>query len=152
MSNKIYNISDNDFCNIIKSSHSYSEALRALGLKANGGTSTVLLKQRIKELKCSTNHFNRKTSHAYISYDMKDILIPQSTYKNRSRLKQRLITDGLLEYKCSICGIKDWQGKEIALQLDHINGINNDNRLENLRFLCPNCHSQTDTYAGKNNK
>ena len=48
------------------------------------------------------------------------------------------------------CGISEWLGNPLALQLDHINGVNNDHRLTNLRFLCPNCHSQTDTYAGKN--
>lgn len=70
-----------------------------------------------------------------------------------SRLKKRLIDENLLENKCSECGISgEWNGKELTLQLDHINGINNDNSLENLRILCPNCHSQTNTYAGKNKK
>ena len=55
-----------------------------------------------------------------------------------------------LEYKCE-CGITDtWQGKKITLELDHINGINSDNRIENLRYLCPNCHSQTPTFRGRN--
>ena len=82
---------------------------------------------------------------------MEEILVENSSYTNRTRLKERLIKEKLLEYKCSICqnnGI--WLNKELTLQLDHINGINNDNRIENLRFLCPNCHSQTDTYSGKN--
>ena len=65
-------------------------------------------------------------------------------------MKARLIKEGYIEYKCAICGIKDWLGQPLSLQLDHINGINDDHRLENLRLLCPNCHSQTDTYAGKN--
>ena len=55
-----------------------------------------------------------------------------------------------MEYKCQKCGISEWLGNPLTLQLDHINGVNNDHRLTNLRFLCPNCHSQTDTYAGKN--
>lgn len=60
---------------------------------------------------------------------------------------------GLLEPKCAICGLTEWRGKsgeDAPLQLDHINGINTDNRLENLRILCANCHTQTDTYCGKN--
>jgi 5-methylcytosine-specific restriction endonuclease McrA len=60
------------------------------------------------------------------------------------------VNEGRMEYKCQCCGISEWLDKPISLQLDHINGINNDHRIENLRFLCPNCHSQTDTYAGKN--
>lgn len=79
-------------------------------------------------------------------------MIKDFTYANISRLKERLIRANLLEYKCHKCGITEWQNEPIALQLDHINGINNDHRLENLRLLCPNCHSQTDTYAGKNKK
>lgn len=67
-----------------------------------------------------------------------------------AKVKKRLIEEGYLECKCSWCGITDtWNGKPIVLHLDHINGVNNDHRLENLRLLCPNCHSQTDTYAGK---
>ena len=50
-------------------------------------------------------------------------------------------------YACTTCGINEWQGKPLTLHLDHINGINNDNRIENLRLLCPNCHSQTETYG-----
>ena len=69
----------------------------------------------------------------------------------RHLIKKRIIRDKLLEYKCSCCGLGDsWNGKTLSLQLDHINGINNDHRLENLRFLCPNCHTQQDTYAAKN--
>jgi Zn finger protein HypA/HybF involved in hydrogenase expression len=56
----------------------------------------------------------------------------------------------LHEYKCTCCGIKEWNGKSITLEIDHINGDNTDNRIENLRYLCPNCHSQTETYKGKN--
>ena len=70
------------------------------------------------------------------------------TYK----LKQRLLKERIIENKCIECGITEWNGKIINMHLDHINGINNDHRLENLRMLCPNCHSQTDTYCGKNKK
>ncbi len=69
---------------------------------------------------------------------------------SRVELKRRLIEESLLEEKCYECGISpEWNGKRLSLQLDHINGIANDNRLENLRILCPNCHSQTPTFAGR---
>jgi Zn finger protein HypA/HybF involved in hydrogenase expression len=66
------------------------------------------------------------------------------------KLKNRLIKEKVLEYKCSTCGLFDWKGKSISLHLDHIDGNNHNHKLENLRLLCPNCHSQTDTWCGKN--
>lgn len=72
---------------------------------------------------------------------------------NRTSLKKKIIEQKIIDYRCDICGNNGiWLNKKITLQLDHINGINNDNRVENLRFLCPNCHSQTSTYTGKNTK
>ena len=65
-------------------------------------------------------------------------------------MRRTIIKENLLPYKCAICGNTEWNGKTLSLELDHINGINNDNRLENLRFLCPNCHSQTTTYGSRN--
>lgn len=149
---KVYSVTDEEFRNIIASNYSYSDCLRALGLGTKGGSSTDILKRRIKELNCSIDHFNREKAEANIKYDLKDILIKDSSYLNIARLKKRLISQGILEYKCAICGLKEWQNKPISLQLDHINGNNNDHRIENLRLLCPNCHSQTITFAGKNKK
>lgn len=73
-------------------------------------------------------------------------------YSSRASVRRAILKENLIEYKCSECNVKTWNGKILSLHLDHINGINNDNRLENLRFLCPNCHSQTETYTGKNKK
>ena len=82
------------------------------------------------------------------------ILTENSTYTNVKLLKKRLLESKLLQYRCYNldCGITSWLGKSLSLQIDHINGHNNDHRLENLRLLCPNCHSQTDTYCGRNKK
>lgn len=74
-------------------------------------------------------------------------LVKNSNYSNEV-IKKIFLKK--VEYKCSICNIEDWNGKHIVLELDHINGDNRDNRLENLRLLCPNCHSQTDNFRGRN--
>ena len=79
-----------------------------------------------------------------------EILAGDHPYYQTLKLKKRLIREGIFENKCSCCGLAEWQGKEIALQLDHISGDNSDHRKQNLRLLCPNCHSQTDTWCGRN--
>jgi 5-methylcytosine-specific restriction endonuclease McrA len=68
----------------------------------------------------------------------------------RTHLKDRLLQEGILQAQCSRCRLIDWLGSPISLHLHHVNGKNRDNRLENLQLLCPNCHSQTETYSGRN--
>ena len=142
---------DDQLINAVKKSKSYATVLRLIGLKV-AGSNYDTIKRRIKELNCSIEHFGSKNvQSANAKYTLNEILVENSSYANISRLKTRLINEGRLEYKCAMCGNEGkWQGKDLTLQLDHINGINNDHRLENLRFLCPNCHSITPTYAGKN--
>jgi 5-methylcytosine-specific restriction endonuclease McrA len=78
-------------------------------------------------------------------------MVRDSSYTNIHRLKIRLINENILSYRCGSCGNEGmWSGSPLTLQLDHINGNPKDHRKENLRFLCPNCHSQTNTFAGKN--
>ncbi len=72
--------------------------------------------------------------------------------KSRQNVKTRLLEAGLLQNRCSICGISEWLGRRLMCHIDHINGVRDDNRLDNLRMLCPNCHSQTDTYGGLNKR
>jgi len=70
-------------------------------------------------------------------------------YATRASVRKKILQEELLDYKCSSCGIDEWNSKSISLELDHINGKRNDHRLENLRWLCPNCHSQTETFRGR---
>lgn len=67
--------------------------------------------------------------------------------RSRTNIKRRLLRAGLLEGRCQLCGLAEWLGENLVVQIDHVNGIGNDYRLENLRMLCPNCHSQTETYG-----
>lgn len=149
---KVYIPTDEEFKQIVKTSQSYSDCLRKLGLNTTGGSSTDILKRRITELKCDTSHFKGNASGSLKRMiPIEDILIENSTYANIASLKRRLIKEGILEYKCEKCGnLGEWMGKPLTLQLDHKDGNNKNHTKENLRFLCPNCHSQTNTYAGKN--
>jgi hypothetical protein len=83
-------------------------------------------------------------------YPLESVLVENSTYA-RHALKKRILEHKLIAYICSCCGIEPfWNGNPMPLILDHINGVNNDNRIENLRFVCSNCDTQLDTYKSKN--
>ena len=153
MVSKIYQMSDDDFRELVASSNTYSDCLRKLALSTNGSGSRTALKRRIQELGCDTSHFiGCYVSQGTHTYTLEEILVENSTYTNRERLKRRLRKAGLLEGRCDRCGLVGWVDGPLSLHLEHINGINNDNRLENLTLLCPNCHSQTPTYAGRNTR
>ena len=79
-----------------------------------------------------------------------DVLLVAGPRRSRGHIKQRLFTSGLKERRCEVCGVSVWRGRAISLELHHRNGDGHDNRLVNLWLLCPNCHSQTDTWGGRN--
>jgi hypothetical protein len=130
---------------------------KKLGCNRSGG-GYVVLRAAAQQLNLSTDHMIEYGLNTAPSYNgnkfipLSEILVENSTYTNLARLKIRLLREGLLEVKCYAedCGLTEWKGKPISLQLDHVNGNNFDHRIENLRLLCPNCHSQTETFAGKN--
>ena len=90
------------------------------------------------------------SKHSTAKIPLENILVEHSPYKSLSKIRNRLIKEGLKEHRCEICGNNEWNGRPIPLQLHHINGNPTDNRIENLQVLCPNCHAQTDNYSGKN--
>ena len=140
--------------NIVSESSTFAEVMMKIGYSGNRGNSIKGLKKYFDELNIDYSYFSKKNinNYSHPEYTLDEIMIQNSSYTNYFRLKQRIIRENILEYKCSVCGIKDWNGKSLVLQLDHINGDNRDNRIENLRFLCPNCHSQTETFCGKKKK
>lgn len=149
---------DQQFIEAVKNNFSIAGVLKALGLVPAGG-SYKLCKYRIRKLNLDTSHFTGqghlkgRNNTWVVKMPLSDILVEDSKY-NSNALRKRLIKENILPPKCSNtdCGLSAWMGKTIILHLDHINGHNTDNRIENLRLLCPNCHSQTSTYCGRNRK
>ena len=154
MENKIYKLSDEQFVELLKKSSTISEVLFKLGytVKRNSwGYSQV--KRRMDDLNLDYSIFKGKSAVIKITKlnnVRKEDILKENCKHQRTVLRRYIIKNNLIPYKCAICGCTEWQGKTLSLELDHINGINNDNRLENLRFLCPNCHSQTSTYGSRN--
>jgi Zn finger protein HypA/HybF involved in hydrogenase expression len=93
----------------------------------------------------------REKSHQVRRIKSVNRVLKEGTHPSGHYLKKLLIEFEHREYKCEICGIDSWHGHQLKLQIDHINGIHHDNRPENLRFICPNCHSLTDTFCGAGN-
>ena len=134
---------------LVKECNSFREILEKQG-KAVSGDSVKLLKSKLDLYKISYLFIKEKEIKKQVP--LQEILVENSNYKS-STLKKRLIKEGLKEDICEICGCTNiWNNNPLTLQLDHINGNHHDNRIENLRIICPNCHSQTETFGNKRGK
>jgi hypothetical protein len=130
---------------------SFSDALRRLGMRPAGGNH-MTLKKYAGIWGISTAHFDPAAARIprRPAIPLEEVLVEGSTYSRRS-LKQRLYAEGLKQRACELCGQgEEWQGRRMALILDHVNGVATDNRLENLQVVCPNCAATLDTHCGRN--
>lgn len=137
---------DIQIINAIKSGSSINNVLHKLGLSAVG-SNYQKVRNIIKAYHIDISHFKPKTTDTYTD----EQAFTKDSSCGRCSIRNRLIKYNKIPYTCAICGLSPmWNGAKLTLVLDHINGIHNDNRLTNLRFLCPNCNSQTTTFAGRN--
>lgn len=150
--------SDDDLRDAVEQSVSIAGVLRRLGYEPSGGMHRFI-SGHIRRLELDTSHFTgqswakgRRLSTGFTARPLVEILVANSTYTSSGGLRRRLIREGLKEARCEICGLDTWRGEPLPLALDHVNGDPTDNRLENLRILCPNCHALTDTWCARNRK
>ena len=144
-----------DLREAVAASQSWAETLRRLGYCPTGGNWKTI-KRRTAELGIPTGHFDPYASARgrprRDRIPLEEILVEGSTY-SRTNLKQRLYSQGIKAPICELCGQgDDWHGKRIGMILDHVNGVRDDNRLENLRIVCPNCAATFDTHCGRKNR
>ena len=147
--------SENQLRKAVEDSKSYRNVIKILGLRPTGGNYDQV-KKYIKEYRLPIKHFTGKLWSKGLKLpfkpliDLKDILVRNNTYQSH-KLKKRLFSVRLKEPKCEMCGWAEMSSDgRMPLELDHINGRRHDNRIENLRILCPNCHSLQITHRGKN--
>lgn len=136
--------------NIINQSATLVDVLRKLQVTNITAGYAALKKRSIEEgINLSKLQGKRKHSNHFIAKP-EEVLVENSLF-NQSTLRRLLKRENIIPYICECGNDGTWRGKELKLQIDHINGVKNDNRIENLRYICPNCHSQTETFGGKNN-
>src|SRR5262245_13664105 len=133
----------------VAGSYSIREALAKLGLVPAGGNYETF-KKTIREFGIDTSHFTgqghlRGRTHNYSTRSLRTILT-RGKLENTFRLKRRLISEGVKPHRCECCGLTEWLGQQVPLELHHKDGDRTNNRLCNLRLVCPNCHALTDNY------
>ena len=141
---------ENYYIELIKNSNSLCEVCKKAGIVHTTGNYKTL-KKIILENDIDVSHFKRNGGSYVKPRAIEEYLVKGSQITSY-KLKNKLFSAGLKEKRCECCGNTEWMGKPINLELHHKNGDPRDNRIENLEILCPNCHSYTDTYSGKNQK
>lgn len=135
----IKDITKQQFIEICNNSQSMAQASAALGLHFN----------TFKRYALKYNCYNTNPSGKGIKKNIGP-KVEIDKIKTRAGIRKRIIRDNLIPYQCNECELSEWKGKKLSLHLDHIDGNAWNHELSNLRFLCPNCHSLTETYTGKN--
>jgi hypothetical protein len=144
---------DQDLIEAVESSTAIRQVLTKLGLIEAGGNYATI-QRKIEELGLNTSHFVGQSwlkgkTHNFRKKPLNQLLVRGKRYQSYL-LKNRILKEGLKKELCENCGLEEWLGSPIPLELHHKNGDHADNRLENLALLCPNCHAMTDSYRGKN--
>lgn len=146
---------DEEIKSLATNAESMSDLIRQLRLNIGGGTYPKVLKRVLSLGIDPRNRGLRAGKKPWIDSDLRystaDIIAGKCPSMGTRHVKKRLIKEGYLKYECCQCGLLDqWNGRSITLELDHIDGDRWNHRMENLRLLCPNCHSQTSTFRGRN--
>ena len=144
-----YDYDEDKLVELVAKSKSFADVARGLGMKAKGGNYETL-KRHIVKLGLDTSHFVGRGWSKGLSIPPVDIDEYLSNKRRITpyRLKLRLFSEGLKENRCEVCGIDSWNNKPLNCQLHHLDGNVDNNSLDNLQILCPNCHSQTSNYRG----
>jgi predicted RNA-binding Zn-ribbon protein involved in translation (DUF1610 family) len=142
----------------VRDSINFTDLCRKLG-KFHMGATYQLIKNRVRDYNIDTSHFLGKNTHsgerhtgACKTKSPEMVLVSGYKYRAKSAVLRRCLMATGIEYKCSECGLFEWMGKQITLQVDHKDGDWSNCIKNNLRFLCPNCHTQTPNHSGKNKK
>ena len=143
---------DDELRAAVSAANSVADVLRTLGLRAAGGNHRSI-GRHIARLDLDTSHFDSARAQLRNLHrprrPLSEVLVEHSRY-HRGNLKRRLFDEGIKERRCEQCGQgEEWRGRRMSLILDHINGVHDDNRLENLQIVCPNCAATLDTHCGK---
>ena len=151
-----YKTTKDELEKIIKESHSIADACRSLNIVPVGGNYRTV-KTKIKQWNINTYYFTGQAWNVGDRFKpfckitpLSEILIENSLYTSNGNLKKKLFKEGIKKDECENCGLSMWMGKKLSIELHHNNGNNSDHRIENLKMLCPNCHSQTPTFRGRN--